>query len=220
MADGEVLVSEGQHSANGPFIFERLPQWMPTEPAKGNFKLLDVVGRAFDRLDGDLTDLENATTVQHAETVAQIEKLAALVGLPPEDGEGREKYRSRAIAEFQTMTTEATPADVINNTATMLDVRAKEITYKKLTENGAISLGVPGSALDDLALTDSEFVAIIGKHSAAGFRIEATRRGTFTYITPDDYTNNNHDPAKGYDSDSDGDGTPDGDGGTYAGLIE
>ena len=219
MSDGEVLVSGGEASDNGEFILRRLPPWMPRDPSTGNFKLLDTVGRAIDRLDDDITDLDAATAVQHAESVAQLEELARLVELPPQQNEGREKYRTRLIAEFQTMTTEGTPADVIENTATLLDIDSEKITYSKLDENGAVSLDIPGDALDSLGLSDSEFIDIIGKHAAAGFRIEATISGTFTYLdeTKDPSTDSN--PDYGYDG-LDADGNPKGNGGTYAGLID
>lgn len=219
MSDAEVLVSDGAESNAGTYIFRRLPSWMPTADHTGNFKLLDVVARAIDRLDGDIQDVDNAVTVQHAESIPQLEQLAKLVALPPNEGEPREKYRSRVIADFQTLTSEGTPTDLIENAATILDVNPTSIGYRKLSENGAVELAVPGSALDSLALSDQEFVTIIGNHAAAGFRVEATVKGTFTYITPTDYSNNDHDPSKGYDG-LDSNGDPKNNGGTYAGIIE
>lgn len=219
MSDGEVLVSEGAESQNGQALIDQLPPWMPKDESTGNFKLLDVVGRAIDRLDGDIADVDNAATVQHAETVAQIERLAKLVSLPPRQGESKEKYRARTIAEFQTLTSEGTAGDIINNAATILNTKPTKVGYTKLNENGVVNLGVPSDALDASALTGDDFKTIITKQAAAGFRIEATLRGTFTYITAETYNNGDHDAAKGYTSDTDGDGSPDDGGGTYAGLI-
>lgn len=232
MSDGEVLVSEGGESKNGQDLIDQLPPWMPKDESTGNFKLFDVVGRAVDRLDGDLADLDNATTVQHAETVAQLERLAKLVSLPPKDGESKEKYRARTIAEFQTLTSEGTAEDIINNSATVLDTSSSNIAYSKLDENGVVNLGVPADAINESALTGQEFKNIITKQAAAGFRIEATLRGTYTYLPesaysgPYDSANGGYDstaldsdPDKGHTSDSDGDGVPDDGGGTYAGLI-
>lgn len=219
MSDGEVLVSEGAESENGQDLIDKLPPWMPKDESTGNFKLLDVVGRAVDRLDGDIEDLDNATTVQHAETVAQIERLARLMNLPPKDGESKEKYRARTIAEFQTLTSEGTARDIINNSATILNTEPTKIGYTKLNENGVVNLGVPADALNASALTGDDFKTIITKQAAAGFRIEATLRGTFTYITESAYNSNEHDGSRGYTSDADGDGEPDDGGGTYAGLI-
>lgn len=219
MSHAEVTASTGATSNSGEYLLRRLPSWMPRAEDTGNFKLLDTVGRAIDRLDHDIRDIDNANTVQYAETTPQLEELAKLVDLPSKENESREKYRSRTIAEFQTMTTEGTPADVIINAATLLDIDPTEITYKKLNENGVVSLGLPGKALDSQNISDTEFVEIITKHAAAGFRIEATVRGTFTYITPSDYQNGNHDPDRAYTG-LDSNGEPKDTGGTYAGLLE
>lgn len=218
MADGEVLVSDGEQSDSGDDLLRALPPWMPKDAASGNFKLIDAVGRAIDRLEADVEDVDNATTVQHAESIEQLEQLSRLVALPPQANESREKYRSRLIAEFQTMTTEATPSDVLENAATILDVDTTDIKYTRLDENGAISLGVPASALNALALSDQEFVEIIAKHSAAGYRIEATIKGTFTYTTPEKYNDNDMSGSRGYNG-LDSNGEPRDNGGTYAGLI-
>lgn len=219
MSKAEVIASAGTTSENGEYLLRRLPSWMPKAEDTGNFKLLDTVGRAIDRLDGDIRDIENANTVQHAESVPQLEELAKLVDLPSQESEPREKYRSRVIAEFQTMTTEGTPADVITNAATLLDVDPSAVKYTKLNEHGVVSLGVPGNALESQNISDTEFVQIITKHAAAGYRIEATIRGTFTYINPSDYHDGNHTADRGYTS-LDTTGEPKDAGGTYAGLLE
>jgi len=218
MANAQILVSEGDESKNGKYILRRLPSWMPHDAASGNFKLIDPVGRAIDRLDGDITDIANATQVQLAEDVPQLNELAKLVELPPKSNEALEKYRARTIAEFQTMTSEGTAKNLIRNTATILGVAASQVVYSELTEHGVISLGVPGNALSAAALTDAEFVNALQRQAGAGFRIEATVLGTFTYISPADYTANNHDASKGYDG-LDSGGSPKGNGGTYAGII-
>jgi hypothetical protein len=228
MTDGELLVSSGAESDAGDFLMRRLPPWMSDDHSKGNFKLLDVVGRAFDRIDDDIRDVDNATTVQNAETVAQLEALAALVDLPHKQGEPREKYRSRLVAEYQTMTTETVARDVIENAATILDITKDDIGYSELNEHGVVNLSIPAEALSSLSLSSTEFVNIISKHSAAGFRIEATERGTFTFASEaaytgsmDTYEPSNHadDPEHGYAT-LDQNGTPTDTGGTYSGLIE
>lgn len=220
MSNAKVLASEGSESVAGRYLIEGLPPWMPTDAATGNFKLLDVVGRAIDRLDHDIEDIDHASTVQHATTIAHLKRLAQLVDTPPKTGEAREKYRSRVIARFQTLTSEGTPADIIGNTATVLDVEPEDIEYTELTENGVVSLGIPAKSLSDLSMSDTEFVDIVKNHVAAGYRIEATTSGTFTYAAPGDELTITSD-KKGYDADADADGVPDqtADSGTYAGLI-
>ena len=214
MTNVEIIVSGGETSDSGEFIFDRLPPWMPIDEGSGNFKLLDAVGRSIDRLDGDITEVDHASTVQEAESVEELEQLAKLVNLPRKDGESLEKYRIRIIAEYQTLTGEGTAADVIENAATILNTDTSKIKYTDLSENGAIQLAVPSKALSNLSISNSEFVSMMEKHGAAGFRIDATLRGTFTYNSPGD----SHDAANGYDG-LDTNDNPKDNGGTYAGLL-
>lgn len=232
MSDAEIVASAGLKSENGVYILRRLPPWMPTGPDTGNFKLLDAVGRAIDRLDGDITEIDRANTVQHAETVAQLVNLAKLIDLPPEENEPIEKYRRRTIAEFQTTTTETTIADLIGNTATLLDLAPEEIGYSRPSENGVVRLQLPQDSPESVSLSETEFIEIAEKHVAAGFRLEVLRDGTFTYVAesaysgPYDAANGGYDSTK-LDSDStigydglDANGNPKGNGGTYAGFID
>lgn len=214
----EIRVSDANESIAGEYLIERLPPWMPTHDASGNFKLLDTVGRAIDRLEDDITSADNATTVQHANKVAELEKLGRLVDLPPKQNESREKYRTRLISEFQLNTNEATIGEIINNVAEMLDVPPEKVHFSK-EAHGTLTLSVPGDALENLAISSGEFVTIIGKLTAAGFNVDAFKRGTFTYITPTVYQDNGHTASRGYTG-LDADGDPKDTGGTYAGLIE
>jgi len=217
-------ITDAEVSDSGQYILRRIPGWMPTDRSTGNFKLLDTVGHAIDRLDDDIEDLDNATTVQDAETVDQLEELAKLVDLPSKQSEGKEKYRSRLIAEFQQMTNEGSTRELIENTATILDVDETKIGYKK-AHHGLVELTVPGNALDSLSITNTEFVTIAGELVAAGFTLRAIRRGSFTYISESLYGGAydpgelSSDSAKGHDG-LDANGDPKDNGGTYAGLIE
>lgn len=208
-----------QTSDNGQELVDELPPWMPKDESSGNFKLMDVVGRAVDRLDSDIENVDDAIHVQTANSVDEIHRVAKLVSLPPKDGESKEKYRARTIAEFQKLTSEGTIRDILTNSASILDVEPSEIEYTELSENGVVELTLPLDALDQVSLTSAEFVDVIEGQLAAGFRLEAILRGTFTYISVTEYNNNNHDASKGYTTDSDNDGTPDSGGGTYSGVI-
>lgn len=227
MSDAEILVSAGDESDAGKFLIRRLPPWMPKSADTGNFKLLDPVGRAIDRLDGDIQDVDNAASVQNAETVASLRELAKLVETPPKTNEDLEKYRARVFSEFQTATTEATPRHVLTNAASLLNIRESKIEYKKIA-HGTVELRIPGEALENAAISDSEFVTIMGKHSAAGFSLESTIGGTFTYLAESAYSgsytsyepsNLNSNATKGHDG-LDNNDDPKDNGGTYAGLIE
>ena len=211
-------IKESETSESGEYILRRLPGWMPTDTTTGNFKLLDSVGHAIDRLDSDIEAVDKATTPQEAETVAQLEELAKLVSLPSKQNEGKEKYRSRVLVEFQHVTNEGTIDELVSNVATLLGVSISKVDFRT-NDHGSITLAVPGNALDSLEITNTEFVEIAQSLIAAGFNLSAIRRGTFTYCTPTEYQNANYEASKGYDG-LDADGNPKDNGGTYAGLIE
>lgn len=202
-------------------LAKELPPWMPKDPSSGNYKLFGPIGDAIERLDEDIEAVDRATTVQHADTVDQLKELAKMVELPLKAGEGKEKYRARVFAEFQLATNEATAAELIENAANILDVKPESITYDELAEVATIRIGAPGDAVDALAISDSEFATIMDRLAAAGVRVESIKLGTFTYISSADYNDASfsHDASKAYDSDSDSDGQPDGNGGTYSGVI-
>lgn len=219
MSDGEVLVSGGEASESGDEIFKRLPPWMPRDESSGNFKLLDVVGRGFDRLGDDISDADDASNVQTAQSVEQVETHAKLVGVVPKSEESVEKYRRRVVGEFQNTTNEGDLPGILKNISILLDVNIGEVGYIESAENGSVLLTVPGNSIDSGPLTQEEFGEIISDQVAAGFRAEIQIRGTFTYVTSTVYNNENHDAAAGYDGlDSNSDQKDNG--GTYAGIIE
>lgn len=231
MSNAELLATEGGESKNGKRIIRGLPPWMATSPNSGNFKLLDVVGRAIDRMDGEVLDLDHATTVQEAESSEQLEGLAMLVDLPHDSGESLERYRDRTISEFQMFTGEGTLSEIMSNMAMLLDIDVTQIDYVDSGENGLISLRIPKNALDESSFDGSEIANRISRQAAAGYRVNTLVRGTFTYLSESSYSGPYEDANGGYDetqlnSDSsigydglDANGDPKGNGGTYAGLI-
>lgn len=200
-------------------LVDSLPVWMPDDRDTNNFKLMGITGRMVDRLESDIAALDKSTTVQDAATKDQIEALAELVDTHPREGEPIERYRARVIAQFQTNTTEGSIEDLITNSATILGIDRSEIEYSEQTTHGVVVINIPSGSLNEIDLTESQFLDIINEHVAAGFRVESTIRGSFTYISPSDYSDGNHDPDRGYDG-LDSNNNPKGNGGTYAGVVQ
>lgn len=152
-----------------------------------------------------------------------LERLAEhgkMVDLPPREGESISHYRSRLLAEYASVSSKGTPDDVIEAAANILDSDIEDIGYQLPTNatNGNINAALPARALDDADLSPSQVVTILDRIAAAGVSLAGFRLGTFTYITPTAYNNNNHDATKGYDG-LDSNGDPKDNGGTYAGVI-
>lgn len=218
MSEGEVLVSGGEASESGVNILRRLPSWMPRDESTGNFKLLDVVGRALDRLGDDISDADDASNIQTAQSVGQLEELAKLVELRSKQGEGVDKYRRRVIGEFQNTTNEGDLPGLFENISILLEIEKTKIGYIDGSENGAFVLSVPANSIEAVSLTKEEFSELIGGQVAAGFRADIQTRGTFTYLNVTQYGNDSHDASMGYDG-LDSNGEPKDNGGTYAGVL-
>lgn len=226
MTEGKVLVSGGEASENGEFLFKRLPPWMPATEGDGNFKLLDVVGREFDQLDGEIHEVNKETTVQKSSRIANIREIARLVGELPKQDETLEEYRIRVIASFQKVTCEGTLEDIFNNFSILLNISPEKMTYEDLEANGEILIGIPGNAIDDVALSREKFAEVIENQPAAGFRIDVKSLGTMTFVGSDEYTGSGtfdpadleSDSARGFDG-LDANGDPKNNGGTYAGIL-
>lgn len=201
-------------------IARGLPEIFPNSPNSDNYKLLEAVGASADTTNSDIDDINIATRVQKAETIAQLEKLGALVGITYNAGETKDHFRARINAEYSLATCEGTIEDVLVTTANILGASPSSITYGEPSagENGTIELSLPQNALDQSALSETEAGDFINRLLAASYRVDAVSVGSFTYITPTDYNNNNHDATLGYDG-LDANGDPKDNGGTYAGLI-
>ena len=217
MSEGEVLVSGGEASESGEEIFESLPPWMPRHESSGNFKLLDVVGRGFDRIEDDINDAQDASNVQTAQSIDQLKEIAKLVDVSPTSESDLSTYRSRVISGFQSATNEGDLPGIFENVSTLLDIDEERINFLQGGEQGAFILSVPGSSFGSDSITQEEFAEIISDQVAAGYRADIQRRGTFTYLNTNQYSNDDHNSDNGYAGlDSDGEPT---DGGTYAGVL-
>jgi hypothetical protein len=224
--NNNTLVDGENTSNNGEFIFRRLPPWMPRTESDGNFKLLDVVGRGFDRLDEDIDEVKDASSIQTANSKRSIEEIAKIIDEPPRRDETLEKYRVRAIASFQKISSEGSFEDLFSNIATLLNLTIKDIGYEEMKSNGEVLLSVPGKAIDEVALSREDFLKIIQDQSAAGYQINILNRGTFTYTNADSYLGSGTYDAADLVSESnlghtglDATGDPKDAGGTYSGVL-
>lgn len=216
MAHGEFVADSGSYSKYGVFLADDLPSFMPNDPQSGNYRLLDVIGRIFDRAEDDTRNVSEAVHVQTANTIGELKKLGSFVNLHAGTGESKEKFRSRLLAEHQLITCEGTVNNILTNAATILNVNVRDVGWNEnIAENGAEVLEVPKSALEALELTENEFVEILSKQVPIGYRLTAQFSGTFEYISSADYDAGLSDPAKGYSDEADTI-----QGGTYAGLLQ
>lgn len=203
--------------SNGEKLLTGLPFWLNTAENSTNRDLMLAFGESFDRLDADLDSVDSESTVQHADTLAALEKLAELVDVNHRANESKETYRIRIISAYQALTSEGTKNDILSSAATLLGVDESALTITDTSEPGVLNLSIPESALDTLAVSNSDFVETLENQLAASYRITSTVVGTLKYISKADYLAGTYDTTKGYDHLDGGSAT--GEGGTYSGLL-
>ncbi|ELY49907.1 DUF4230 domain-containing protein [Natronorubrum bangense] len=213
-------MSEKELSNNGDEMARELPPFMPNDPSSPNYELLDVVGHAIDALEEDIVEVTNATTPQNATSIDQLFELAKLVDVNPKSEDCIDNYRPRVLNRFSLMTGEGTISDLLESIALILDVNISALQYSEDLENGVVVIEFPQAALDSTNLDQDELREIFNETVFAGYRVDLTFRGTFTYITPEDYDDAgfSHDSELGYDG-LDEFGEPNGNGGTYSGIL-
>lgn len=219
----------------------QLPEFMPKDPESGNYKFLSTIADRIDAYNSDIESVDRAKTPQTADTIEQLEEIARLVDLKPYQDETLEHFRARVISEFQLVTSKGTVRDLMNATATILDAEVDTIRYTEehVPETGVCQLGVPSKQMNEVKLSDSEFVKIVDQLIPSSYTVDLYKSGTFTYISTSDwintrranntgtftfisstaYGNSNHDPVKGHDG-LDTSGNPKDNGGTYSGIAE
>lgn len=210
-------------SDSGEELAESLPEIFPRDKDSDNYKLFQVVGHEVDDTLDNVDAVDRATTVQHADTVAQLDKLGEMVDVNPREGEKREHYRARVISEYQLVTCEGSISDIINSVSTILDTDPSSVEYSELAEDLTFRILAPKDAIDSLELSDGEIAKIINDLSLAGGRIEVSTLGTLEYVSESTYDdiqagNDSWSNYPGYDG-LDADGNPKGGGGTYAGRL-
>jgi hypothetical protein len=211
-----------EHDTVEEDLVAQLPAFMPKDDESGNYKLLAPIAAAVKNTKDDIETVDRSLRVQHADTIEELDKLAAQVGLQSRQGESIEHYRARIMAEFHAITSEGTVANLLDGIAAILDIEIEKITYTEThtSSGGSARISVPLSKLDALALSNAEFRDIVDGLMPASYRLDVYRSGTFTYISETDYNDGTftHDTTKGYDG-LDTNGDPKDTGGTYAGVL-
>jgi hypothetical protein len=211
-------VSHTENSvSNGDRLFADLPAWLNKNHGSNNYALMQALGESFDVLDEYIEKVENAATPHYADTIAQLEKHGAMVGVTPRDGESVESYRTRVISGFQKINSSGTHEDILGSVSTLLNTNPESISFLPSPEDGLVRLSLPSSALDNLNISSADFVAEIQDQLTAGYRIDVQLTGTLEYISVSQFDAGAWDFDAGYDTLVNGE--PTGEGGTYSGIL-
>lgn len=217
MSDGQITADERGYSEAGSDLVRALPPWMPKDERSGNFALLDVIGHAMDDLNSDLSKIDSESKIQYASKTGSIEQIGDPFGAVSKTNEPVEKYRLRTFTEYQSITSEGTIDGLLNRIGGLLDVDPSVITYDELAAN--MKIGIPSKAANNLPLSVEEFSSNLNLLVPAGYKLDLIMLGTFTYITPAQYTDELSEAEYGYDG-LDTNGDPKDSGGTYAAVLD
>lgn len=152
------------------------------------------------------------------EFMERVAVLGQLVGAAPRESETLAHFRARVLAQFAVVSCESTIDDLFDAIETIFNVDRSKFELEPRSSPGRAELTVPNDAFDNVNLSESEVSDILERLVPVSYRLDSLTEGTFTYITPTTYNDDNHDASKGYDG-LDGNGDPKDNGGTYAGLI-
>jgi hypothetical protein len=204
---------------NVEYLIDTLPGFMANDETSGNWHLLAPIGNEIDKLEIDIKSVDRSASVQEADTIEQLEKLAKMVGISHNAGESKEHFRARIFAKYQLNTSEGTLGDLLQSVSIILNTDIENITFAESTQDATIELYVPKKKVDQASLTSSELADILNELIAAGYEVFGRTTGTLLYVTPSTYNNTSnwslYDGYDGLDTNDD----PKGNGGTYAGIL-
>jgi len=216
MNNVQLRATEGSLSKETENLVRALPNWMPKNPESGNFSLLIPAGKRVERDKTSIKTIENETTLQYASKIGSIELISEPFDTSQKKDDSVEKYRLRAISEFQSITNECTINDILERISSLVDINIENLEYEE--QNGFSIVSVPSKAIKNLTISINEFSAIVNSLSVAGYSINIQITGTLDFVTPEQYQSGEYDSEFGYDS-LDTDGEPGGTGGTYSAII-
>ncbi|SEL17068.1 hypothetical protein [Haloferax larsenii] len=223
MSDGKIVGSDGPGSEAVEDLVRALPAYFPKDESSGNYKLLDVVGEAIDRLDNDITTVDKAMSIQDAEKSESIDRIADAVGIKRRAGESLEKYRTRVLIEFQSLTSEGTLSDLFISFASILNADEEDFWFQDWADlygsDSRFAFLVPYQKVQDSVLEPSDIPTLADKLAPAGKEVEAQYNGSFRPVSAADYQSGNYQQGRGFGT-LDGNGDPAESGGTFGGLIQ
>lgn len=189
------------------------PPFKSTEDSQWD-KFLDVLAQEFEDWIDTRNEMHVARYIDTADGV-ELDRIGEFVGAERRSGERDAHYRARLKVEFHVRVGSGTIDDVIKTSALLLDTARSNITVSEDfdTEAARFNVEVPAHVIDNSGVTVDEYGQLLENVRAAGVRVRAQTKGTFTYRSESDFRNRINDTDKGYS------GLGTNVGGSYSGLI-
>lgn len=159
-------------------------------------------------------DVHLARFIDTADGV-ELDRIGEFVDVQRRGGETDDHYRARLKVEFHRRVGSGTIDDVIKTSALLLDTSRSNITVTEDfdTEVARFDVEVPTHVIGSSGVSVDEYGQLLENVRAAGVRVVAKSKGSFTYRSESDFKNGVNDPSKGYS------GLNTDTGGSYSGLL-
>jgi hypothetical protein len=145
--------------------------------------LLRVTATLLDRLDDDITALEDQKYIATADR-DRLELLGANIQLDPKTGEATDTYRRRLAAAYVAALSRGTYGDIAETTLVLFDTSPGNVSLRPARETTAEATAVvevPSAIINDAPFTQTEAENIIRRAATGGHRIVLQKADVFTW---------------------------------------
>lgn len=164
-------ISEAEREWDSPVDFS---------PNSNTYALMDALLSVSDRIDNDLEEVYEQIHIDSA-TGRELNKIGELVDVDRDTGEGDDKYRARIKASFRAATIGTTFDQFVQFCATVLSTQIDNLNFRTNYDAApaAVTVGADPSVYDDVNLSSSEVINLLGRGVPAGHEVRVVEGGTF-----------------------------------------
>lgn len=194
---------------------EDLAPWLPRE--NDTNVLLSAAAEGVSELDQEITEVLNGLTLRKASTKEELDQISRPLNMHSPPSENLETYRNRILQNFQLLTRNGSPEDILELASNLLDLQKTDIKLKKVDGEPKFRISAPISPVKKSFENKENATSILLDATGASYGIEIFGTGTLEYITPEERNTSSYDSSQGYAT-LDGDGNVT-EGGTYSGYY-
>jgi len=193
---------------------EDLAPWLPREDQMG--RILSGAATASMKFDREIEDVDNGLNIRTASTKEEVKKASQEINIEPKEGETLEKFKKRAIQQYNSLTLDGSPEAMLEGVSNLFDTDQENIEILNRSGEPTFDLRLDTGKLDTEFGNINETLKIALGLTASNYSINFYRLGTLEYITKEERNNDNFDTSYGYAKLDSNDNVTSG--GTYSGY--
>lgn len=195
---------------------EDLKPWLPRE---GEMEIiLSAAAKASEIFDIETKKVKQGLIIQEATSKAEIENISEPIGITSNDSEALEDFRKRALARFQTISSNGSPEDILTIANLLLNVTKENLVLNNIDTEAKFSLKAPSESIESEFGTTEDVIEVLLDATATTYGLNVIGTGTLDYVTPTELENGNYESDEVYATlDAGGNITS---GGTYSGYYD